>query len=238
VGQIAVLAVIFLAVFTQSVSGFGLALVCMALLPEIVGLQTATPLVALIAITLEIVLLVRYRRAFQIGAIWPVAAASIFGIPLGIIYLRQIDESMALTILGLVLLSYAIYSLVSIRPPVLNHPAWGIGAGFLAGMLGGAYNTSGPPVIVYGDCKRWQYQEFKGNLQGFFVISSSIVAAAHLVGGNINREVWRDYLLSLPVIVAAMIIGTSLDRYVDQAVFRKIVLILLVVMGLRLIWAG
>jgi uncharacterized membrane protein YfcA len=235
VQQIAVLAIIFLAVLVQSISGFGSALVAMALLPAIIGLQSATPLVALVAITLEVVLLIRYRKDFQIVAIWPVALASILGIPLGILYLRQIDERITLTVLGLVILGYAIYSLANIRPPVLKQPVWGIGAGFLAGMLGGAYNTSGPPVIVYGDCKRWEQKEFKGNLQGFFVISSSIIAAAHLVGGSITQDIWYDYLLSLPIIAVATILGTSLDKYLDQVIFRRVVLFLLVIMGLRMI---
>ena len=39
---------IFLAVFTQSLAGFGSALIAMALLPGIVGIQIATPLVALV----------------------------------------------------------------------------------------------------------------------------------------------------------------------------------------------
>lgn len=236
--QIAVLIVLFLAVFIQSISGFGSALVAMAFLPAIIGLQSATPLVALVAITMEVILLLRYRRAVQIKAIGSVAAASVVGIPVGVIYLRQIDERITLTVLGLVLLGYALYSLANIRPPRLDHPAWGIGAGLIAGILGGAYNTSGPPVIIYGDCKRWQPQEFKGNLQGFFVVSSAVVAAAHWMGGTVKSQVWQLYLLSLPVIAIGIIAGTGLDQFLNQSVFRKIVLVLLLVMGVRLLWVG
>lgn len=235
--QVIVLVIIFLAVFTQSLSGFGSALVAMALLPAVIGLQIATPLVALVAITMEVVLLYRYRRAMQIKAIQPVVIASLVGIPMGIVYLRRIDERVTLTILGVVIIGYAVYSLLNIHPPRLEHPAWGIGAGLLGGILGGAYNTSGPPVIVYGDCKRWPQEEFKGNMQAFFVISSTIIALAHLIGGNITPEVWRLYLPSLPVIAAGIISGTSLDRYISQPVFRKIVIAVLIVMGLRLLWS-
>jgi hypothetical protein len=61
-----VIAILFLGTFTQSVTGFGVGLVSMALLPVIVPLQTASPLVALAALTLEGVLLLRYRSAFNL----------------------------------------------------------------------------------------------------------------------------------------------------------------------------
>ena len=59
--------VVFLAVFTQSLSGFGVALVAMALLPALIGIQVATPLVALIALVLEAVLVFRYRQSIGIS---------------------------------------------------------------------------------------------------------------------------------------------------------------------------
>ena len=49
--------IVFLAVFTQSVSGFGSGLVAMAMLPGIIGLHIASPLVALMGASLEIILL-------------------------------------------------------------------------------------------------------------------------------------------------------------------------------------
>lgn len=227
--------VVFLAVLTQSVSGFGSALVAMAFLPAMIGIQAATPLVALVAISLEALLLVRYHRAMQVRAILPILAASIVGIPLGIYYLRKIDEEIVLGVLGVVIAGYAGYALLKINLPVLRNIAWGLLAGLLAGMLGSAYNTSGPPVIIYGDSQRWKPEEFKANLQGFFIINSLLVVLAHLVGGNITGEVWRLFLWGLPALLVGVLLGTSLDRWISPAVFRKIALWILLVMGLRLI---
>lgn len=65
-----VFAVVFLAVFTQSLTGFGLALVSMPLLTMVLGIQTAAPLVALVALAAEIVLLIYYREALNLSVVW------------------------------------------------------------------------------------------------------------------------------------------------------------------------
>ncbi len=233
--QALVMGVIFLAVFTQSVAGFGSALVAMAFLPAMLGIQVATPLVALLAISLEAVLLVRYHRAMKVRAILPMVAASIVGIPVGVFYLRQIDERIVLGVLGVVIAGYAAYALLKIGLPRVEHIGWSLLAGGLAGMLGSAYNTSGPPVIIYGDSQGWQPDEFKANLQGFFIINSILVVLAHLFGGNVTAEVWQLYLISIPAILVGILAGISLDRWINPGVFRKIALWILLVMGLRMI---
>ena len=159
--------VVFLSAFTQSLSGFGLALVSMALLPSVISLQMATPLVALVAVAIESVLLVRYREALDVRAIWRVVIAAVIGTPLGVLFLSRVDESLALSVLGFVIAGYALYALFGFKLPHLEGSLWAYSAGLLGGLLGGAYNTSGPPVIVYADCRRWQPDVFKSNLQGY-----------------------------------------------------------------------
>jgi uncharacterized membrane protein YfcA len=235
--QIIVLLAVFLAVFTQSLSGFGSALVAMALLPPVLGLQTATPLVALVMLPIEIYLLFHYRHALNIRVIWRVMAAAVLGIPIGILFLSQLDEKTVMPILGIVITGYALFALLNIRLPQMTHAAWGYGLGFLAGILGGAYNTSGPPVIVYGDCRRWERDEFKSNLQGFFLISSTVIVLGHAWEGNLTPEIWQYFLISIPAVAVGILAGTSSDKFINPETFRKIVLALLIVMGLRLIFA-
>lgn len=231
------LVVIFLAVFVQSAAGFGVALVAMAALPPIIGLTSAAPLVALVALLLEVFLVVYYRQALRIENIWRVIAASLLGVPLGVLFLKNIPERFTLSLLGVVIAGYALYALLRLRLPRLERPMWAYLFGFAAGMLGGAYNTSGPPVIIYGNCRGWAPAEFKGNLQGFFLISSVVVAASHYLGGNFTPQVWRDFVLALPALGIGLAAGLSLDRRIRPETFRSGVLLLLLVLGIRLIFA-
>ena len=226
---------VFLAVFTQSLAGFGVALVAMALLPGLVGVQIAVPLVAVLALVLETILTIRYKDSFDFKTVWPIALASIIGIPLGVWALSGINEVFLTKSLGVLISGYALYSLFKFQLPELRHPAWGLSAGFLSGLFGGAFNIAGPPYIIYGNCRRWPPARFKGNLQALFVVNSLVVFASHYASGNITANVWNYFLWSLPALILGALLGTSLDRYISPEIFRKIVLWLLVILGIRLI---
>jgi uncharacterized membrane protein YfcA len=234
--QLSTLIIIFLAIFTQSLTGFGSGLVSMAFLPDILGVRTAAPLVVLVTGTLEAILLLRYRTAFNFKAVWPLTMASIFGIPLGVWALRSLNEEILLTVLGAIMAGYALYALLNFKLPELKHPAWAILFGFCSGLLSGAYSVGGPPAIIYGSCRRWNPQEFKSNLQGFFLVNDTLAILSHSISGNMTPVVWRTYLLVLPALALGILVGTALDRYINPHIFRKMVLILLVVMGVRMMF--
>ncbi|GAB4571552.1 MAG: TSUP family transporter [Anaerolineae bacterium] len=227
--------IVFAAIFTQGFLGFGLALVSMPLLVMAVGLPVATPLVALVSVTAEVVLLLYYRAALNLRAVARLTLASLPGIPLGVWLLRGLDEHLVLGVLGVIVAGYALYGLAAPRLPELRNPRWALGLGFVAGMLGGAYNTPGPPVIIYGTCRRWSPPEFKGNLQAFFIVNSVLVAVSHYLAGNITAPVIRYFLVALPAIGLGALAGFALERRVASERFHRLVLVALVGLGLSLL---
>ena len=98
-------------------------------------------------------------------------------------------------------------------------------------MLGSAYNTSGPPVIIYGTMRRWPPDLFRATLQGFFLVSNVIVIAGHGLAGLWTQEVLLLTLLSLPVLVTAVIAGARVNRRIPAAQFARVVYLLLIILG-------
>ena len=228
--------ILFLSAFTQGLSGFGVALVSMALLPGVIGIRDSIALVALIALVVDFSLLLRYWRSLQFQKVLPLILASLVGVPFGIFLLRRLDEGLALAILGIILVGYSLYALSGLRLPELKNKAWAYGAGFIGGLLGGAYNTPGPPVIMYASCKKWEPDVFKGNLQSFFVQNSIIVVLGHWISGSFTSDILSLFWRGLPWLVAGIFAGLWMDRSLSPALFRKLVFVLLIVTGLRLIF--
>ncbi|MCZ7672281.1 MAG: sulfite exporter TauE/SafE family protein [Chloroflexi bacterium] len=84
--------IVFAAIFTQTVTGFGLALVSMPLLALVLPIQVAAPLVALFGLVAELLLLLRYRTALNVRAVAVLIGASVVGIPVGVYVLGEMDE--------------------------------------------------------------------------------------------------------------------------------------------------
>lgn len=115
---------VFAAVLTQTLTGFGSAMVAMALLPYLTGLLVAAPLVALVAAAMEAVVLVRWRPALNWQPIRQLALGTFVGVPFGVLALRHVDAGILLPILGAVIVGYALYALMDWRLPRLHHARW------------------------------------------------------------------------------------------------------------------
>jgi hypothetical protein len=220
----------------QGVTGFGSALFGMPFLSQLLTARVATPLFALAALFTELVGIFRYRKSLTLNAIWRVAAAAAIGIPIGVYGVALIDEQIALPILGTVIFSYAAYRLFTPKTPRLENPNWAYPFGFLAGLLSGAYNTGGPGYVVYGTTQGWQPDTFRANLQGLFIVGSSVGLISHFFKGNFNERVLYLWLYATPAFIGGLFIGYALNRYISPIFFTKLVLVMLLLIGLNLIF--
>ena len=225
----------FIALFTRTGAGLGRAVFWMRRVMEGLGGRPAAPLLARVAISAEVVLLLRYRHALNFGVILRVLPGTLVGIPIGNLLLARADQDVMLFILGAVIIAYGLYGLLNLRLPYIENPRWGLGFGFVGGILSGAYNMGGPPLVIYGTCRRWPPDVFKSNLQAYFIASSAGVNLAHLAAGNYTAQVFDYFLLALPAVGLGLVLGFSLDRFIDAVRFRRIVLVLLIVVGVNLI---
>jgi uncharacterized protein len=227
--------IIFFAIFTQSITGFGLGLISTALLSSLIDIGVVGPLVALVGITAEIAILLRYRRALNLRSVGRLSLASVIAIPIGALLLDLIDGHVILRLLGVLVVAYAAYGLLQLRLPTIAHPSWAYGFGFVSGILTGLYNVGGPPLVIYGTCRCWTPAEFRSNLQGLFALNSVVLIVTHVLYQHYTPIVWEYYLAALPAIAAALVVGFLLDRYVNAMLFRRLVLVVLAVIGARLI---
>ena len=230
-----VLSTIFLSAFIRSALGFGDALIAMPLLAMIVDVKIATPLVALGASTIAVVILLRAWRQVDIKATWRLVVSTLIGIPLGLLFLKTAPESAVKAVLGVVLIGFGLYNLITPRLPNLTSEALSFVFGFAAGILGGAYNMNGPPVVIYGVLRRWSPERFRATLQGYFLPTGGTILISHGLAGLWTPTVLRLYLYALPVIVSAVLVGGVVNKRVSEERFKGVVYGFLVLMGVLLI---
>jgi uncharacterized protein len=226
--------VTFVATTVQGLTGFAFALIMMPSLTLLLGVRTAAPLVALTALTLYAANSLRYRASLNLREVWRLGAAAGAGVPVGLWLVAAIPDAIVTGFLGAVLIAYGLYGLTHPNPLRRCSPRWAYLAGFLAGCLGGAYNTSGPPLAVYGALRQWPKEEFRAGLQALFFVSGTLTVLSHAVAHHLTPPILTLYAYTSPVLLAGVLTGTWLDRYLDKDRFRILVLVMILLLGLML----
>lgn len=230
-----VLVVVFLATFARSAVGFGNALVGMPLLTLLLGIRTATPLMGLLAVAMSLVILWDSWREMDLDAAWRLVLASFVGMPLGIWALKHLPAAIVTGGLGVLLAGFGLYALTRPVLPPLKKPHWVYVCGGVAGALGAAYNTNGPPVVVYGALRRWPATRFRATLQGFFLPSSFAISLSHGLGGLWDRQVLVLFGLSLLPMLLAVVAGGWVNRQIAPERFTRLLYGILIGLGCLLV---
>jgi uncharacterized membrane protein YfcA len=235
-----VILIITFATLTQSLVGFGFALVAMPLLsvaqvPPIIS----TPLVSLLALSLRPLLVAHSWRDFRWRDIASLTLSAALAVPVGIFFVQRLDERLLVRVLGLLIVGYVLYeTFLKPRLQVEDLPwskRWAVPLGLVAGLFGGAFNIFGPPAIVYGAGRHWPARIFRANLQVFATTMSLLTSVAHFVDGNLTPQVVTLALICIPLALLGMALGLRLIRYLNERVYRRLVLGLLFLSGLRLL---
>jgi hypothetical protein len=236
VTTIVVLAILFVSSLVRAVFGFGNALVAMPLLAMTpLGMQAATPIVALIATIMSFVIVVNDWKIIDLRSTWRLLAATVPGIPFGLLLLKGPFEAAGKVLLALIIIGFSFYCLVRPRLITLKHEWAAYPFGFIAGILGSAYNSNGPPIVIYGTVQKWPPDHFRANLQGYFFPANVIIIVGHWMGGLWTPTVGWYFTLSLPIILVSILLGNTLNRMIPQGHFDRLVHILLILIGTLLL---
>jgi hypothetical protein len=235
-----VLLIIFVATLIRSAFGFGEALVAVPLLAFCIPIRVAAPLAVLLSITIAAIVVIQDRRRIHLRSASWLLLATLPGLPLGLLLLTGHHDRIVKAGPGLVILLFAVWALAGRRQLHLqsDHPAWLFACGFCAGILGGAYGMNGPPLVIYGSLRRWQPQEFRATLQGYFLPASALAMIGYWYAGLWIPAVTRYYLLSLPVMIPAIFLGRAINHRLHGDRFLRIVYGGLLCIGVVLVIEG
>lgn len=228
------LAILFAATLIRSAFGFGEALIAVPLLVFLMPVEVAVPLAMLVSITVAAIVVLQDWRKIHFRSAARLVLASLAGIPLGLLALTGIPEALLKGLLGLVISAFAAFSLLQRTPALLRDDRHAWAFGFAAGVLGGAYGMNGPPLVVFGALRRWSPQHFRATLQGYFLPVSSATMLAYTFTGLWTPTVSRYYLISLPLVLAAIFAGRWLNTRLQREGFLRLVHAALLLIGLTL----
>jgi uncharacterized protein len=227
----------FLGGFTSGLTGFAAGLVVSGVwLHVITPLQTAV-LIAAYGVVNQSYGIWKVRHGLRWRRILPFVAGGAIGVPLGAYLLTYIDPAHLRVGVGVLLILYSAYNLA--RPtlsPVRSNPPTDAAVGLLNGLLGGLTGLGGVISTIWvqlgGGPKDAQRAVFQPVLFMTMAMTTLTFAAS---GYLFDIDILRLFLVGLPALLLGLWVGVTLYGKLDDAAFRKAVLILLLVSGLSLV---
>jgi uncharacterized membrane protein YfcA len=202
-----------------------------------IPVAVAAPLAVLVSIVVAGLIVAQDWRHVQIKSAAGLIASAIPGIPLGLLLLACLDDHIVKLILGVIIIAFSLYSLAAPKQIQLkvDHVGSLLGAGFCSGILGGAYGMNGPPLVIYGALRGWPPQHFRATLQGYFLPASLAGMIGYIALGMWTTELSRFFLLSLPGVLIAIVLGRFIHHRLQSGRFYSWVHACLLLIGVTLL---
>ena len=240
------IAIFAIASLLHGISGLGITLVTTTALASIYPLPHAIILVIFPSLLLNAMTwlsgggrsiwqnFIYYGRRY-----WLLALTSLLGSMLGAKLLLWIDSAYILLMLATVIGFFVISSVLGKQIRLPNTKPVLIMVGLSAGIIGGATNAMSTILMMYllsaSDDKNTIAKVgnmcyFLGKVAQIIVLREPIVA--------LSKGEWQLISFLTVLSIVALLVGIRLRRYLPQARFRQLILLILTVLGVRVGWQG
>ncbi|HKA74721.1 MAG TPA: sulfite exporter TauE/SafE family protein [Xanthobacteraceae bacterium] len=228
----------FIGGFASGVAGFAMGFVVSGIWLHVITPVQTTTLVIFYGLCTQGYGVWKLRHSLSWKNVAPFIIGGTIGIPIGTLLLTYIDPAYLRSGVGLLLVIYGLYGLAQpALKPVPGGPAADGGVGFLNGLLCGITGFSGFIITIWCQLRGWSKDVQRAVFQPVMLAAIVVTAISLTLTGAVTAETVKLYVLGLPALLAGLWLGFRLYGKLDDAAFRKLILLLLLASGLGLIAA-
>lgn len=235
----ALLAIIILfASFVRGAAGFGLAMTAMPLLNLFMNYLDTVILAVFLNLMFSVVHLIRSRGTIGKLNLILTLVFGIIGVTTGVIILKGVDQNLLKTIAGIIIIMFGFSILFGLEIRIKNKSFAFSAAALTGGILAGCASIGGPAAAIILGGTNMKQEKFRYAMSVFFLVtylySAIMYGATKLVSLNNIKMI----LFSLPFMAAGLVFGDKIAGKLNKNVFRRMVLVLLIITGSIITYQG
>lgn len=221
---------------TSGLSGFAMGLVVSGVWLHIIAPEQNATLIVFCGLVTQGYGIWRVRHAMNWRKVLPYIVGGLIGVPAGTALLAVVDRGSFRLGMGIFLIAFSLYSLLRPAIPVARGgtPA-DFGVGILNGLIGGLTGLGGIAVTIWCQLRGGPKDEQRAIFQPVMFATFVTTAITLTLAGAATAETMKLYALALPALIAGIWCGLNLYGKLDDAAFRKEILVLLLASGLSLV---
>lgn len=230
------LAAAFFGGLVSGLSGFAMGLVVSGVWLHIITAEQNALLIVLCGLVTQGSGIWRVRHEINWRKVWPFILGGAIGVPVGTALLTSVDQGTLRVTMGVLLLLYSLYGLIR---PALGPVQGGIpaefGVGVTNGLIGGLTGLGGIAVTIWCQLRGGPKDAQRAVFQPVMFSTFAMTAISLAVARAYTAETMKLYALALPSLVVGIWAGLKLYGKLDDAAFRRVILILLLASGISLV---
>jgi uncharacterized membrane protein YfcA len=181
----------------------------------------------------------KLRHALAWKSIAPFIVGGLIGVPIGTMLLTYLNPAYLRSGVGVLLVIYGAYGLAQpTLKPLPSNRLSDTGIGLANGILAGLTGLPGFIITVWCQLRGWKKDVQRAIFQPVMLTAILANVVSLGVAGAITADILRLYLIGLPAMVAGLWVGFKLYGKLDDAAFRRVILVLLLIAGLGLMPHG
>jgi uncharacterized protein len=227
---------IFSAVFLGSVvvgaTGFGSAAVAGAIMLFWLVPLSAVPILTAASLTTQLISMRQLWKSLRWEGCLPLIIGGLIGMPFGVLLLQRANPDAFRFAFGLFLVAWTCYLLI--RPQLKLQRRGALAeaiVGWTGGVTAGAIAFPGALPAIWCTLTRDSKEEQRGTMQMFIFVIQVCTLSFLLAKGLVGRDFMSDYVKMLPAIMIGTFVGVHLFTRINESLFRRLVLLLLLIAG-------
>ena len=225
-------AIAFAGALIFGVTGFGSALVTIPLATHLVPLPTALALFAVVDLGSALSVGLENPRKAVRGEWMRLVPMILAGTALGVTLLVNLPRQAGTVLLGVFVVSYALYSLARHAPAKVVRPGWGWLAGLAGGITSTLFGAGGPPYAIYLSHRALTKEQFRATMGFATMTSISLRVTAFLLTGLLlERRIWLSELLMVPAALLGIFVARKMFLRLSRELLLRLVALLLLASG-------
>jgi uncharacterized membrane protein YfcA len=227
---------VFAGSLAAGLAGFAFSAISGAMLFHWLAPVQAVPLLLACSITTQLLSITTLWSAMRWRQCTPYLVGGFVGIPLGAKLLQHFSPYTFAAGFGIFLILYSVYMLTR---PCFTIRSGGrlfeVAAGFAGGITGGATAFPGAIPTILCSLRGLSKTEQRGIVQPFIFLMQVATLVYFSKLGILNSATLTAYFWCVPAVVIGTCLGLRIFDRIDDAKFRRVVLIFLLVSGITFV---
>jgi uncharacterized membrane protein YfcA len=151
--------------------------------------------------------------------------------PIGVYSLMYLNQNILKIFVGAFIILFSMILLFGKSFIIKKEKIGYLIVGAISGFLNGSISMSGPPIALFLSSQEKNKDIFRANITFYSIILNIVTIGTYYYSGMLSKNVLEKTIWFIPTMLIGVFVGILSSKRLNEKLFKKISLILLIVSG-------